>query len=52
MIDWAEKRLKKLGVETQQHEIGKQTLPDGNSLKLPNVLMGVLGDVKIYLKYF
>jgi nonspecific dipeptidase len=53
MIDWTEKRLKKLGVETQQYEIGKQTLPDGKHLKLPNVILGDFGNVKliIFLKY-
>lgn len=49
MIDWTEERLKKLGVEVQQYEIGKQTLADGKILKLPNVILADLGDVKIKL---
>lgn len=45
MIDWAEKKMKELGIETQQVDIGNQTLPDGTVLKLPNVVLGTLGSV-------
>lgn len=45
MIDWTEKRLKKLGIEAQQYDIGKQTLSDGKTLKLPNVILADLGNV-------
>lgn len=42
-MDWAEAKLKTLGVETEQIDIGMQTLPDGTKLKLPNVIFGKLG---------
>lgn len=45
MMDWCEKRLQAIGVTTEQVEIGNQELPDGRSLKLPNVILGVLGNV-------
>lgn len=48
MIDWAETKMKALAIETQQVDIGNQTLPDGNVLKLPNVVLGTLGSVSIY----
>jgi hypothetical protein len=44
-MDWAEAKLKTLGVETEQIDIGMQTLPDGSKLKLPNVIFGKLGSV-------
>lgn len=47
MMDWAEKRMKQLGIDTQQVEIGNQTLPDGTVLKLPNVILGTLGSVSV-----
>lgn len=45
MMDWAEKKMKALGIETQQVDIGNQTFPDGSELKLPNVILGTLGNV-------
>jgi len=44
MMDWAQKRLEALGVSVEQVDIGNQTLPDGTTLKLPNVILGVLGN--------
>lgn len=44
-MDWAENKMKALGIETQQVDIGNQTLPDGSVLKLPNVILGSLGNV-------
>ena len=45
MMDWTEKKMKDLGITTEQVDIGNQTLPDGSILKLPNVIMGTLGNV-------
>lgn len=45
MMDWAQKKLEAIGVTVEQVDIGFQTLPDGSKLKLPNVIMGVLGNV-------
>lgn len=45
MMDWAQKKLELIGVTVEQVDIGFQTLPDGSTLKLPNVIMGVLGNV-------
>lgn len=45
MMDWAQKRLEAIGVTVEQVDVGTQTLADGRTLKLPNVIMGVLGNV-------
>lgn len=45
MIDWTQKKLEEIGTTVEQIDIGSQTLPDGRKLKLPNVIMGVLGNV-------
>jgi hypothetical protein len=45
MMDWAQKKLEAIGVTVEQVDVGSQTLPDGKILKLPNVIMGVLGNV-------
>jgi nonspecific dipeptidase len=47
MMDWAQKRMDALNIKTEQVEIGMQTLPDGTTLKLPNVVMGTLGNVSM-----
>lgn len=47
MMDWAQKRLEALGVSVEQVDVGVQTLPDGTTQKLPNVILGVLGNVSI-----
>lgn len=44
MIDWAQAKLEKLGAQIEQVDIGFQTLPDGRQLKLPNVILGTLGN--------
>jgi cytosolic nonspecific dipeptidase len=49
MMDWAQKKLEAIGATVEQVDIGSQTLPDGKSLKLPNVIMGSLGSVSIRL---
>ncbi|CAH1171335.1 unnamed protein product [Phaedon cochleariae] len=43
MMEWAAEELKKLGAETQLRDLGAQTLPDGQSIPLPPVLLGSLG---------
>lgn len=43
MVHWMEERLKKLGVEVELCDIGFQTLPDGKQIRLPPVILGVLG---------
>lgn len=45
MMDWAQKKLEAIGTVVEQVDVGSQTLPDGRTLKLPNVIMGVLGNV-------
>lgn len=45
MMDWAQTKLEAIGVTVEQIDIGNQTLPDGSTLKLPNVIFGVLGNV-------
>lgn len=49
MMDWAQKKLEAIGVIVEQVDVGSQTLPDGRTLKLPNVIMGVLGNVSYNL---
>jgi cytosolic nonspecific dipeptidase len=49
MMDWAQKKLEALGAKVEQVDIGSQTLPDGKILKLPNVIMGYLGNVSLLL---
>lgn len=46
MMDWAQKKLEAVGVTVEQADVGSQTLPDGSTLKLPNVILGVLGNVR------
>jgi len=43
MMKWMGDELKDLGAEIEYVDIGNQTLPDGQVLKLPPVLMGELG---------
>lgn len=45
MMDWCQKKLEALGSTIEQVDIGFQTLPDGKELKLPNVILGSLGNV-------
>lgn len=45
MMDWCQKKLEALGATIEQVDIGFQTLPDGKELKLPNVILGSLGNV-------
>jgi len=44
-MEWAAKRLKQIGATVEMCDVGNQTLPDGKTLKLPNVILGSLGNV-------
>lgn len=43
MMKWAEVKLKDLGATTELADVGKQTLPNGDKIPLPPVLLGTLG---------
>jgi cytosolic nonspecific dipeptidase len=45
MVEWTDKKLKALGATTELADVGEQVLPDGKKLKLPNVILGNLGNV-------
>lgn len=47
MIDWTQRKMEVLNISCKQVDIGKQTLPDGSEIKLPNVLTATLGNVSI-----
>lgn len=47
MVDWTAEKLKALGAQVEQAELGTQTLPDGQTLPLPKAILGVLGNVSI-----
>lgn len=44
MVNWVADRLKALGATIELADVGKQTLPDGSVIDLPNVILGVLGN--------
>lgn len=44
MVTWTSDRLKKLGVEITLKDVGKQKLPNGKEIPLPNVIFGKLGN--------
>ena len=43
MSDWIDSQMKQLGIDTKQVPVGNQIL-DGKELKLPNVVLGTLGN--------
>lgn len=43
MVDWTAEKLKALGTEIELADVGKQTLPSGQVIPLPKVLLGTLG---------
>lgn len=45
MVQWIENKLKELGAETTLADIGKQTLPNGQEIPFPNILLATLGKV-------
>lgn len=44
MVNWMQDKLKEVGATTQLRDVGFQTI-DGKEVKLPPVLVGVLGNV-------
>lgn len=45
MINWTVDKLKAIGTTIELADVGVQTLPDGRSLALPQVILGILGNV-------
>lgn len=45
MVHWTADKLKALGTTIELAELGNQTLHDGCILPLPEVILGVLGNV-------
>ncbi|KAK7098494.1 cytosolic non-specific dipeptidase-like [Littorina saxatilis] len=43
MVNWTKQLLEKQGATCELKELGDQTLPDGNKIELPPVLLGQLG---------
>ncbi|KAH8083356.1 CNDP dipeptidase [Cristinia sonorae] len=43
MVDWFDGQLRSYGVQTEQVDLGYQTV-DGQQLKLPNAILGRIGD--------
>ncbi|EDV59873.1 cytosolic non-specific dipeptidase [Drosophila erecta] len=43
MVKWTADRLRSLGAETELADVGQETLPNGQIIPLPNVLLGTLG---------
>ncbi|EDO43252.1 predicted protein [Nematostella vectensis] len=43
MVNHVAEELKKLGTEVELVDVGTETLPDGSTLPLPPVLLGILG---------
>lgn len=46
MISWTSDRLKALGSTVELADVGEQELHDGRKIKLPDVLLGQLGNVR------
>lgn len=46
MVHWTQEKLKEVGATTELREVGFQTI-DGVQVKLPPVLVGVLGNVSV-----
>ncbi|XP_055538804.1 cytosolic non-specific dipeptidase [Wyeomyia smithii] len=44
MVNWVADRLRTLGATVELADVGKQTLPDGRVIDLPNVILGSLGN--------
>lgn len=47
MITWTSDKLKALGTTIELADVGNQTLHDGRTIKLPDVILGTLGKVSI-----
>lgn len=50
MVEWMQEKLKEVGASTQLRDVGFQTI-DGKEVKLPPVLVGVLGNVSKIIHY-
>lgn len=46
MVHWTQEKLKEVGATTELRDVGFQTI-DGVQVKLPPVLVGVLGNVSV-----
>jgi len=44
MVDWTSEKLKALGCSIELAKVGNQTLHDGRIIKLPDVILGSLGN--------
>lgn len=51
MINWTADKLKALGTTIELADVGVQTLPDGQTIPLPKVILGILGNVSV-LKFY
>lgn len=49
MVKWTEDKLKALGAETKLVDVGEETLPNGEKIPLPKVLLATLGTVSQFL---
>lgn len=47
MINWTADKLKALGTTIELADVGMQTMPDGTTLPLPKVILGILGNVSV-----
>ncbi|KAL5291197.1 CNDP2 family protein [Megaselia abdita] len=44
MVNWTADKLKALGTTIELADVGTQTLPNGTTIPLPNVILGTLGN--------
>ncbi|XP_055688198.1 cytosolic non-specific dipeptidase [Lutzomyia longipalpis] len=44
MVHWTKKKLEDLGATVELADVGKQTLPDGSQIPLPEVILASLGN--------
>lgn len=51
MVLWTEAKLQELGAETSLADNGLQTLPNGEQIPFPKILLGTLGKVIISFKH-
>lgn len=49
MVLWTEAKLQELGAETTLADNGIQTLPNGEEIPFPKILLGTLGKVILFL---
>lgn len=45
MVNWTSDKLKALGATVEFADVGSQTLHDGRTIKLPDVILATLGNV-------